>query len=127
MDVAGRDGLDTEVLGEVAQEGEPARVSALERPLELDEEALAAERRREPCSGVRVEEAEPATRASGEADEPLVQLADGLERDGRRQRLAVLRPARRVPACAAVSRRQRLRVPVGATPRAASRARRRRA
>ena len=75
MDVAGRDGLHAEVLGEVAQEAEPARVSSLERPLELDEEALAAERAGEPCSRVGVEEAEPATRASREADEPIVRLA----------------------------------------------------
>ena len=43
VDVAGRDRLDAEVLGEVAEEAESPRVSPLERPLELDEEALTAE------------------------------------------------------------------------------------
>ena len=90
VDVSGRDRLDAEVLGEVAQEAEPARVPALERALELDEEALAAERAREARRGVRVEKAETAPRAAREADEPLVQLRDGLERNRRRQRLAVL-------------------------------------
>ena len=90
VDVAGRDRLDAEVPGEVAQETEPARVSALERALELDEEALPPECACEPGSGVRIEEPETAARAAREADEALVQLGDGLERDGRRQRLPVL-------------------------------------
>ena len=72
MDVPGRDRLDAEVLGEVAQESEPPRVSALERPLELDEEALAAERSREARRRVRVEQPESAPRASREADEAFV-------------------------------------------------------
>ena len=92
VDVAGRDRLDAEVLGEVAQEAEPARVSALERALELDVEALPPECAREPRRRVRIEEPETAARAAREADEPLVQLGDGLERDRRRQRLAVLSP-----------------------------------
>ena len=112
VDVAGRDRLDPEVLGEVAQEAEPARVSALERPLELDEEALAAERPREPGGGVRVEEPEPAPRAAREADEPFVQLRDALERAPTAAAAPGPRvPGRRVPACAAVSRRQRFAYP----------------
>ena len=43
VDVAGRDRLDAEVLGEIAQETESPRVAPLERPLKLDEEALTAE------------------------------------------------------------------------------------
>ena len=86
VDVPGRDRLDAEVLGEVAQEAEPPRVAPLERPLELDEEALPAERARQARRGVRVEEAEAASRAAGEADEPLVRA---------------LRPSRAAPTAAA--------------------------
>ena len=72
VDVAGRDRLDAEVLGEVAQEPEAPRVSPLERPLELDVEALAAERAARRAAAFGIEEPEPAPRAAGEADEPLV-------------------------------------------------------
>ena len=111
VDVAGRDRLDAEVLGEVAQERQPARVAALERALELDEEALAAERAGEARCGVRIEQAEAVPRAAGEADEPLVQLRDGLERTEGGSGSRSSRPARRVPACAVVSRRQRFAYP----------------
>ena len=84
VDVPGRDRLDAEVLGEVAQEAEPPRVASLERPLELDEEALPAERPRQTRRGVRVEEAEAASRAAGEADEALVQLCHRFQRHRRR-------------------------------------------
>ena len=90
VDVAGRDRLDAEVLGEVAQEAEPPRVASLERPLELDEEALPAERPRQARRGVRVEEAEASSRAAGEADQPLVQL-------GHRSRAAPTAAAARGP------------------------------
>ena len=43
VDVTGRDRFDPEVRSEVAQEAEATRVSALERPLELDVEAVSAE------------------------------------------------------------------------------------
>ncbi len=90
VDVAGRDRLHAEVPGEVAQKAEPACVSALERALELHEEALPPECACEPGRRVRIEEPEPAARAAREADESLVQLGDGLERDRRLQRLPVL-------------------------------------
>ena len=63
---------------------------------------------REARRGVRVEEPEPATRAAGEADEPLGELGD-QSRAGPRAAAArdPLAPRGRVPACAAVSRRQR--------------------
>jgi hypothetical protein len=53
--VPGRHGLDPEMLGEIAQEGEPARVSPFVRPLQLDVEALATEDVREASRRVRVE------------------------------------------------------------------------
>ncbi len=74
MDVAGRDGRDAEVAGELAQPREAARVAALVRPLELDVEAVAPERRGELRSVVRPVHAEPVAGAAGEADEALVQL-----------------------------------------------------
>ena len=82
-----------------------ARVAALVRTLQLDEEAVAAERVREPRCCVRVAHREAVARAAGEADEPFVQLLEQLLVERRRQRLAVL--LRRVCACAAVSSRQR--------------------
>ena len=96
VDVPRRDSLDAEVLREVPQRRVPARVSALERPLELDVEAPSAERRRELSRRVRVPDREPVARTAGEADEPLAQLRDPLERHRRRQRLPVLvtRPPR---------------------------------
>ncbi len=90
VDVAGRDGLDAEVLGEVAQETEPTSISALVRPLQLDVEAIAAEGARELRRRVRIEQPEPAAGTAGQADEPLVQLGDRRERHRGRQRLAVL-------------------------------------
>ena len=84
-----------------------ARVAALVRALQLDEEAVAAERVREPRRRVRVAHREPVARAAGEADEPVVAL---LEQRRRRARAAAARLAAcgaRVPACAAVSSRQR--------------------
>ena len=92
VNVAGRDRPDTEVLGEIAQETESPRVAPLERPLELDVEALATEGTCETYGRVRVEQSKAATRAAGEAHEPLVQFGDDLERHRRGQRLAVLVP-----------------------------------
>ena len=46
--VAGDDGADAGVVGEVAQERVPAGVAALERPLQLDVELLRAEDAGEP-------------------------------------------------------------------------------
>ena len=93
MDVAGDDGLDARVRGEVAQERVPARVAALERPLQLDVEALRPEGARERDGGVRVAHAEPVAGAAGEADEPLVQLREQRQVERGRQQLAFLRAA----------------------------------
>ena len=93
MDVAGDDGLDAERLGEVAEGGIAPHVSPLERSLELDVEALAAERLREAGGGVRVADGEPVARAAGEADEALVQLLEqGLVERRLQGRLALLGP-----------------------------------
>ena len=91
--VPGDDGLDAGVLGEVAQERVAARVAALERPLQLDVEALASERARELGGGVRVADAEPVARAAGEADEAVVQLREQRRIERGRQQLTFLRAA----------------------------------
>ena len=89
MDVSGRDRLHAEVLGEVAEKRQAARVPALERALELDVEPVGAERAGETHCGIRIEKAETAPRATREADEPLVRFRNGLERNRGRQRLAI--------------------------------------
>ena len=96
VDVAGDDGLDARVRGEVAQERVAAGVAALERALQLDVEALRPERARELGGGVRVADAEPVAGAAGEADEPFVQLGEQSPVERRRQQLAFLRPRVRV-------------------------------
>ena len=79
--VAGGDGVDAEVLGEVAQGGVAADVATLVRALQLDEEALAAERAGEPGGGVRVAHGEAVAGAAGEADEAVrVLLEESLAR-----------------------------------------------
>ena len=113
VDVAGRDRLDTEVLGEIAQETEPPRIPPLERALELDVEALATECACKTRGRVRVEQSEAAARAAGKAYEPLVQLGDDLERHRRGQRLAVLAP--RAPRSRMRCREQAAQVPVPAS------------
>ena len=76
MDVAGDDRLDARVLGEIAQECVPLGVPALERPLQLDVEAVGAERVRQLGGSVWVADAEPIARAAGEADKPLGKLGE---------------------------------------------------
>ena len=57
------------------------RVSALERPLELDEEAVAPECPRQTVAApFGCLHAEAVARAAGEADETLGELGDELER-----------------------------------------------
>ena len=56
MDVSGRDRLHAEVLGEVAEKHQAARVSALERALELDVEPVGPERVDETHCGIRIEQ-----------------------------------------------------------------------
>ena len=108
VDVAGGDGGDPEVLGEVAESRVAADVAALVGTLQLDEEALAAERRASRGGRVRV--------AHGEA-------VDGRSPRGRSRPSACSstndwptegasgsrssRPARRVPAWASVRMRHR--------------------
>ncbi len=96
VDVAGDDGLDARVRGQVAQERVPPRVAALERPLQLDVEALRAEGAGELGGRVRIVHAEPVAGAAGEADEPLVQLREQGWIEGRRQQFTFLRPCLRV-------------------------------
>ncbi len=91
MDVAGGDRADAERRGEVAERGVPAGVSAQVRPLELDVEALGAEGAREAGGGVRVACGEPVAGAAGEADEPLVQALELVEREARVQSLVRVR------------------------------------
>src|SRR5215210_2471541 len=80
------------MVGEVSEKGVAARVAALERPLQLDVEALRAEDAGECGGGVRVADAEAVPGAAGEADEALVQLAEqGRVERGRRQH-SLLRP-----------------------------------
>ena len=107
MHVAGGDGVDAEVLGEVAEGGVATDVAALVRTLQLDEEALAAERAREPGGGVRVVHGEAVAGAAGEADEAVGVLLDEPLAHGRGERLTILPAARRVPACASVRMRHR--------------------
>ena len=94
--VAGHDRLDPERPGQVAERGVPSRVAALVRALQLDVEAVTAERRREPGGTVRVADGEAVTGAAGQADEPLVQLDEELRVERRREELRLLRPCPRV-------------------------------
>ena len=86
--VTGRDHRHAERGREIGKRGVPARVAALERPLELDVERT-RKRLREPGRGVRVDHAEPVRGAAGEADEPFGVGGDDLGRRLRRQELAL--------------------------------------
>jgi hypothetical protein len=106
MDITGDDRPDAARLGKIAQACIAARVATLVRTLELDEEALAAEcaASRAAAFGLRT-----ATRAcaTGEADEPVVQLLEQtLIQCGIRRGLG-FSPDRPCAACAAVISRQR--------------------
>ena len=90
MDVAGGDGVDAEVCGEILEGGVAPHVAALERPLQLDEEAVAAEGAGETGGGVRIAHGEAVAGAAGEADEPLRMLLD--EAPGRRTGAAARDP-----------------------------------
>jgi hypothetical protein len=76
MHVPCDDRRHTEHLGEIAQTGVAPRVAALVRSLELDEEAVRAEGACQPRGGVRVAHRDAVPRATGEADEPFVQLLE---------------------------------------------------
>src|SRR2546430_9956088 len=74
MDIAAREGLDAERLGQLSQGCVAASVAALEGPLELDEEAVAAERLRQPRRRVRVPHREPSAGAARKADQSPLAL-----------------------------------------------------
>ena len=63
--------------------GVAAGVAALVRALELDEEALAAERGGETGGGVRIADSEAVAGAAGQADEAVVALGELLQRQRR--------------------------------------------
>ena len=88
VDVAGDERADAGVRGEIAEECVPARIAALERPLQLDEEAVGSERAGELDGGVRVADAEPVARAAREADEAVVQLRQQRRVERGRQQLS---------------------------------------
>ena len=93
MDVAGGDGGDTQIAGELAEGGIPAGVAALVRTLELDVEAVGPECGRSPGGAVRVAHPEPVACAAGETHEPLGALEQGVQRQlGRKRVGALLRP-----------------------------------
>ena len=76
MDVSGHHGFDTQRLCEMAERDVSPRIAPLVRPLELDEEVVAAEDVSEPDGGVRVEHAETVARAARETDEPVLPLLE---------------------------------------------------
>ena len=80
VDVAGRDGRHAKRLGQVAQRSVATGVAALVRALELDEEALAAERGSETGGGVGIPDGETVTGATGQTDEAFVPLGELPER-----------------------------------------------
>ena len=108
MDVAGDDGLDARMLGEVAQERVPAGVAALERPLQLDVEALGPEGAGKSGGGVRVADAEPLRAQPERQTSPSFSSA---RRAGSSAGGSRIPSFGRVCACAAVSSRQRFAYP----------------
>ena len=81
--VAGGHRFDAERLGELAQRGVAAGVAALVRALELDEEALAAERGGEPGGGVGIADGKAVAGTAGQADEAVVPHRELFERQRR--------------------------------------------
>ena len=111
VDVARDDGLHADRLRELPQPRVALRVAALVRPLELDEEPVAAEDRRQLGRPVAVPDREPVPRAAGQADEPLVvRRRTGADRGSGGIGSVGFG---RVPACAAVRSRQRFAYPRG--------------
>ena len=120
VDVAGRDGGDPEPLGELGEAPVASPVAAPERPLQLDPEAFAAEAARPgagraPRPAGRPSRSRPPARAPSRA-QPERQTRPSLRSSSESRPSAGGRGSRpgrgRVPACASVSRRQRLRQPV---------------
>ena len=120
VDVAGGDGGDAEVLGEVAESRVATHVAALVRTLELDEEALAGRRRcasRAAAFGSLHREA--VAGAAGEADEAVRVLLDERWPTDGSERLTIL-PARPPGACMRLGEdAAQVRVALGSTRRAA--------
>jgi hypothetical protein len=85
MDVAGDHRLHSHMCGEIAQEPVPARIAALERPLQLDEEALRPEDAGQLRSRVRVVETESLPRTARKTHEPLVQVCEQVRVECGRQ------------------------------------------
>jgi hypothetical protein len=82
VDVAGGDGRDVQPLGERGEAAVEHAVVALERPLQLDAERVAAERAQQPAHRRLV--AHAVARAAAEADEALRVLLDVGQRHARR-------------------------------------------
>ncbi len=97
VDVARDDRLDPQRLREIPKTRVSPHVAPLERPLELDEEALAPERPCQPGGGVRVPHPEPEPRAARQAHQTVVQLLQQRLVQGRiPRRLSLLRPGCRM-------------------------------
>ena len=95
--VSGDDRLDADRLGELTQPRVPLRIAALVGPLELDEEAVAPEDRRQLGRTVSVPDGEPVPRTAGEADETFVVRGEQVPVQARWYRLRRLGPRFRVP------------------------------
>ena len=97
VDVAGGDGGDAEVAGELSQGGDAAGVAALVRALELDVEAVPPERRRDARGSVRILRPQAVPCAARQADEAVGVREQRLERQLRGKGIgALLRPGARV-------------------------------
>ena len=79
VDVAGGDGGDAEVAGELSQGGDAAGVAALVRALELDVEALPSERCRNARGCVRIPRPQAVPCTARQADETVSVCEQRLE------------------------------------------------
>ena len=93
VDVPGDDRLDADRLRQLPQPTVALRVAALVRPLELDEEPVPAEDRRQLRRAVAVPYRETVPSAAGQADEPLVELREQVPIERGRDRLRRLGPS----------------------------------
>ena len=80
VDVAGGDCRNAEVAGEVAEDGVPTGVAALERALELDVEAVRPKCRCNLRSSVWVTNPQAAPSTAGQADQSFGVLEQPVER-----------------------------------------------
>ena len=93
VDVPGDDRLDADRLRELPQPSIALRVSALVRPLELDEEPVLPEDRRQLRRAVAVPCRETVPCAAGQADKPFVELREQVPIERGRDRLRRLGPS----------------------------------